>query len=127
MTYVFVDAGAFYSLHVTLRRKPMGRPKQSTKEKLIKFLLKNPDKTFTYKEIAARFGSHPLAIGQILKSLYRTEHKNLTEQVTHSNPSNKKRRLECIARQQKKNNPIAPVEVSTSGTAIRISEGAWHG
>jgi hypothetical protein len=97
----------------------MGRPKQSTKEKLIKFLTKNPDKTFTYKEVSARFDSHPLAIGQIMKSLYRTEHKDLTEQVTHSNPGNKKRKLECIARQQKPKSPIISVDVP----AIRIGEG----
>ena len=102
----------------------MGRPKQSTKEKLIKFLIKNPNKTFTYKEVATRFDSHPLAIGQIMKSLYRTEHRDLTEQVGHSNPSNKKRKLECIARQQKSKILTVPAEAPAIGTPIVISEGA---
>jgi len=101
----------------------MARPKLPTKEKIIRLLTKNPDKVFTYKELADKVGSHPLACGQILKSLYKTEHKGLTEQVTHSNPSNKKRKLECIARQQKSQAPTAPVGNPANGTAIRIGEG----
>lgn len=102
----------------------MARPKLPTKEKIIRLLTKNPDKTFTYKELADKVGSHPLACGQILKSLYKTEHKDLTEQVAHSNPSNKKRKLECIARQQKPKDFDPPTEAPiNSSTAIRIGEG----
>ena len=97
----------------------MARPKLPTKEKIIRLLTSNPDKVYTYKELSAKVNSHPLAVGQIMKSLYKTEHKNLTEQVTHSNPDNKKRKVACIARYQTQDSNTL-VESIESDTAIRI-------
>ena len=101
----------------------MARPKLPTKEKVIRLLTKNPDKVFTYKELADKVGSHPLACGQILKSLYKTEYRNLTEQVIHSNPSDKKRKLECIARHKNSKDFNVSTEVPTSNPDSRVGEG----
>ena len=102
----------------------MGRPKMTKKERIIKFLQKNPDKIFTYGDLAKKFDSHALAIGAIMKSLYKTEHRALTEQVTHKYERMKQRKVGCLAKIDQPEAPVALVAKNkgSSKTAIRLSE-----
>jgi hypothetical protein len=62
----------------------------STREKVIQFLNNNPHETFTYSKLAKEVGSHPIAIGQILKSLGKDMlYRELTLRVKTSNPKRK--------------------------------------
>ena len=71
----------------------MSRPKMPTKDKIIRWLTENPNKQITYLELAKRFDSHAIAVGQIMKSLGKDpKYKELTKQVVHSNPGRKRGR-----------------------------------
>ena len=65
----------------------MGRPKQKTRDKVIRWLKENPNQKITYLELAKRTSSHPMAIGQILKSIAKiSDLKDLTKMVVRTKP-----------------------------------------
>jgi hypothetical protein len=74
----------------------MSRPRTPTRIKAIKWLTENPDKQITYSDLAKRLGSHPIAIGQIMKFLGNDlEYKDLTKRVVQTR---KRRRMTIVSK-----------------------------
>lgn len=55
--------------------------KVSKADKVLAFLRKSRQKNFTYGELAKKFNSAPMAIGQIMKSIGKHHGKAITRKV----------------------------------------------